>query len=362
MKYNTLSSFRNQFLLEAAHEYNLTLENVHESVKTEKTGDGFWKTGNEDAEINIAHIRKRLESRLFYTNDTAFFCQEFFKTEKNVFHAFVKDKNGKVMLQEEAKLVVPATVEEAAMLNYCLEQGYFDLFITEKTKNILFENIKEYFNNIAPGNWDNISDKLNFKRYIIKKGETKCPDDFCALKDKYLKVQKFISGNKCIKYKYIFNGEEKEYTIRPMGFLYSKLDKKIRVVGINQDGTKAKIYLSLMKDIDEFTEGAFKEKQSEYYIKIKIEKKNNSLERFLSRINDCKREICQDKESNEIYIIKIYYHPMDEKRIIGRILSLSYRITFIENTGKKKDRSDRTGYVKTYIKNELEKMLKNYES
>ena len=299
--YNYLELIRmyNQAIEEYGADNNISKDNFS------KINDSLTKSliGMETVEI----IKNALVSDEDLDNNNSL---ELFYTSDNEYGFMHKNK-----------ILPVASKEEAEIVYSMLQNGDFDLFLSENQKKIISDNLNRYFDNAG-------LHPINLYDYIDVKGGSHNADNLSEIKDYFIQLKKAVQFKNFAKIAYDYNDMVEDYIIQPIGFVYSQLDLRLRVKAFLKEGTLRTFYISNIKKIEiiekEYPFEPLEEKADNIKELIfSFENIRGRAERVAARFSDYKKKIRYDKKSNTI-TYNVFYHdtPTENNRIIFRLCSL----------------------------------------
>lgn len=231
------------------------------------------------------------------------------------------ESNGKYYFKGKQKILPVATKEEAATLYSMIKKGDFDLYLDDSEKNILFNNIDSYFNNIN-------EKPLDLFSYIEEKGESHIADNLLEQKDKFKVLNDAVKFNLFANIKY--KGEYID--VQPVKIEYSQFYKKLILNAFISDGTYKKYYFESINEAKLLKNPTF-EAYKNFVPKINklvfsFENNYNLPERVAARFSDYQKEIHYNKNTDSIlYIVDYEDTPQEKENILSILCSLGKRIS-----------------------------------
>ena len=263
------------------------------------------------------------------------------KTSLDLFYK----ENGKYYFSYEKPILPVSTVEEAGVIYSMLKKGDFDLFLDKNEKKLLEENIKLFFSNIG-------SEPTDLYSYIDTKGKAISADNLGNIKSVFSVLEKAIEGKKQVKIEYKASTCD-TFDIQPIKFVFSQLDKKMKIKAFSSDGKINLYYLDCINKIEildrpSFITSSFVEPKIKK-LKFTFENDYNLPERIAARFSDYQKEIHFNRADNTLtYIVDYEDTPNENKKIISYLCSLGKRVDVLSDE-------------KEIIKVEAKKALANYK-
>lgn len=250
----------------------------------------------------------------------------------------------KYYLAKKKKILPPPTKEEAAYVNYLLNKGDFDLFLNDSEKNLLQDNINTYF--------DNIKIKIpDINSYFFEKGASISSDNLAKIKDNFNLIFGAIKKNKAVHFKYFYNGRYEILAAKPVKFVYSQLDRRMKAK-MHIGGFLKTFYLSNMSEMYECDDNIELSNKIDEEKELIITCKNeaNIVERITARFSDYQKEVHFNEKKNTVEYHIFYNDNINERnRVLIRLRYLSSRITVLSDE-------------KEILKDEAKQLLEIYNS
>lgn len=231
---------------------------------------------------------------------------------------FTEDESGYTLAIED-KISPVASKEEALIVFSMLNNGDFDLFLSDEQRNNIKNNIDKYFDNLS-------MQPINLYDYIEDKGKSLCADNLKEIKDTFDILKETVESKKTVKISYYFNDVYNEHIIMPIGFVYSQLDLRMRVKAYCEDSTLQTFYISNIKKVEVIDDIHFEISNAgaEYKeLVFSFENSNNRAERIAARFSDYRKSVKLNKKKN-IITYHVFYenNPTESNRIFYRLRSL----------------------------------------
>ncbi len=255
------------------------------------------------------------------------------------------------------------TKEEAVMLMYLVNTGYFNPFISEDDQGVLLDNAEEY---LASAGYT----AEDFAKYLILKGKSADPDDLIDddYRDKLAMINDAIASGSAIRYNYEFNGKIKKRLIRPKTLQFSTIDGRFRLIGHSDKGRLIRAYIRHMTDIEIVEDmGVFDESSSDgsisnyngYMVAFKTIDPM-AFDALMTKLRDCRIETYEDNGGDApLHGARIFYNDVDEKEVISRLEAYIHKIT-LDDSQSSSDQGcvTRTAEVKKYLRQNIESALR----
>lgn len=324
MKLVTDRAQRNYNYLEIIGAYNDLLNNCEDGYISEKQFNQF---------------SRELGAKLIGTNgvvNTLNALVSAKNNENNSLDLFEFDGDNYLLFKEKP-ILPPASREEVLLIYSMLENGDFDLMLNDEVKNKIKANVDRFFENLG-------ETPENLYGYIDFKGESLCADTLSEIKDCYIALNKAKENGSFVKISYDYNDEINEHIIKPVGFVYSQLDLRLRVRAYVKTGEQWTFYLSNIKSLESLNGNAFdvpEEKKPEMKeLVFSFENTHNRAERVAARFSDYNKTVKYSKKKNIITYTVYYSDNMTENnRIFYRLRSLGKGID-IKSGEKKRVKAD----------------------
>ena len=326
MKLEVYYKQRNYNFLELIRHYNKIIDKFGAmNYITDKDYNRFVKDVKSSFIGNNA--KQSVSDLLLATDD--------FEDSYNLFH----HTDDYYYILKEKKITPPASKEEALIVYSMLQNGDFDLFIDNALKEKLSENLNEYFDNkyfkrksINP---------FNLYDFVEEKGKSLQADNINDIKSNYEDLRKAIDNKITVKFNYHYNDKVTEYTIRPVGFIYSQLEQKMKVKGLMSKNRVQFFYISYIDDLrmvndESIKYTALKKPEKFHELVFSFENTKGLAERVAARFSDYKKRIDYDKFANKItYHIFYQNTPNENNRVLYRLRSLGKNIKVLGKDGER---------------------------
>ena len=259
------------------------------------------------------------------------------------------EKIGAEYYFEKGNKILPAASKEEALIVYSmLQRGDFDLFLNEKQKRLLADNLNEYFANIHEKPFD-------LYGLIEVKGNSLCADSLGVLRDRFDKLKRAIEAKAFVKISYNYNDKTEEFVIQPVGFIYSQLDLRLRVKAFLRSGDCWTFYVSNIAKL-EISENKKpftplkNERNNTKKLVFSFENSKGRAERIAARFSDYEKEIRYNKKNNRItYHVSYADTPTENNRIVNRLRSIGKGLTILSEE-------------REMVKQDAVKALENYKN